>query len=490
MERSILLNLLTKLENITPNSPIWIAGGPVRDLALKRPFTDIDLVVPDKAIEIAQCFAQKHGGTFLTLHEKEGVARVVFPEAVLDFSQFRGNAKTIDEDLRLRDFTINSLALDYSDFKQLLEKNISGKKVLQSHRIIDPTNGISDIKNKKIRSIAIANLKNDPLRLIRAYRFMAELGFEIEQETQNWIKSLASLILKPAPERIDHELNLIMATDSSYPAFSAMVESNLLFELFPEIQQMSGVDQPGFHHLDVFEHSLEALRCLEKLIANPEIKFKKADNIKKWIAKNKEKIPALKWAAFFHDIGKPVCKGQKGDRVTFYEHDTAGAEIVEEIGNRLRWPKKRIEFTTLLIRLHMRPFHLLNDLRKNGPTKRAMRRLLKKIGSDYPALFLLAMADSMAGKGPLKPVELDDELSALWEKVDNFHHVKLKPIQTKPKLLTGKDLQKIFKIPQGPFIGKLLESIEEAQVEGKINSREEAIEYISSIVNNSPSIKQ
>ncbi len=461
---------------------MWVAGGPVRDMALGRSFVDLDIVLPKRGIETAKAFANEYGGTFLVLHDEEGVARVVIHGAVLDFSQFRGSSEKIEQDLMLRDFTINAMALEVHEFASLLEQNAAGSQVLEHHALIDPACGSKDLVNRTIRAISRANLEDDPLRLVRAYRFMAELHFEIENSTLKWIKELAPSILKPAPERIDHELGLIMESDSTAKAFEAMLDSCLLFELFPEIRRMSGVDQPGFHHLDVLGHSIETLKCLEKLIEDPCQKFIKCDNLKKWLEEKKDKISALKWAAFFHDVGKPVCKGQKGERVTFYEHDSAGADIVKEISKRLRWPKKRLEFTALLIRLHMRPFHLLNDLRRSGPTKRAMRRLLKEIGDDYPALFLLAMADSMAGRGPLKPPELDDELARLWEKVDYFHQHTLKPVRSRPRLLTGNDLQQIFRLPPGPIIGKLLDALEEAQVEGRIVSKQQAIEFVRGLL--------
>jgi len=482
MEKTLLLNLLVKIKKIAGNEPVWVAGGPVRDLALGRNFLDLDLVVPQDAIHLARRFAEKYGGTFLVLHDEEGVARVVIKKAIVDFSQFRGNAETIEQDLLLRDFSINGMALSLEDFAYFLKQGSKLEEILDSPALIDPVKGREDLKQGLIRAISRKNLEDDPLRLVRAFRFMAELGFKIEDLTLKWIQELAPLIRNPAPERVDHELHLIMASNSAAKAFKAMLDVGLLFELFPEIEQMSGVDQPGFHHLDVLGHSIEALRCMEKLIKDPCIKFSNCEKIKHWLKHNGEKIPALKWAAFFHDVGKPVCKGQKGERVTFYEHDSAGANILKEIAKRLRWPKKRTEFAALLIRLHMRPFHLLNDLRKSGPTKRAMRRLIKEIGDDYPALFLLAMADSMAGKGPLKPPELDDELARLWEKIDHFHQNTLKPVKSRPRLLTGNDLQQIFGLPQGPLIGQILDAIEEAQVEGKINNKQQAISLVTAFL--------
>jgi poly(A) polymerase len=190
------------------------------------------------------------------------------------------------------------------------------------------------------------------------------------------------------------------------------------------------------------------------------------------------KAVCLKWAALFHDAGKPACMGEKDGRVIFYHHDETGARLVEGIGMRLRWPRREIDFIARLVRLHMRPFHLLNDLRRGGPSLRAMRRLVMEIEADYPALFLLAMADSIAGCGPLKPPELDFELALLWERVHGFYTGHLTRLRQKQRLLTGHDVTARFGLKPGPLIGKALDAIEEARLEGIVDSRDEALSFL------------
>jgi poly(A) polymerase len=152
--------------------------------------------------------------------------------------------------------------------------------------------------------------------------------------------------------------------------------------------------------------------------------------------------------------------------------------MVLEIGKRLRWPKQKTVFAAKMVRLHMRPFHLLRDLRQGGPTRRAMSRLITETGADYPAIFFLAMADSMSGCGPLKPPELDAELARLWEVVHTFYQDRLKPVKMCPRLLTGHDIQTIFDLSPGPLIGKALDALEVAQVDGVVSTRDEAVGWL------------
>ncbi|NPA94665.1 MAG: HD domain-containing protein [Thermodesulfobacteria bacterium] len=461
---------------------IYVAGGPVRDWLLERGVTDVDLVLRRDAIEIAKLVASRLGGTFVLLDERFQVARVVFKELCLDFSQFRGNATTIKEDLAYRDFTINAMALPLDEVLDDLEAVDRGliypvNKV--SLHLIDPFDGWDDLKKGLIRALSEGNLCEDPLRMLRAFRFMATLGFSIEPKSLEWIENNASQIVGSAPERIDQELDKIMTSSRAGRAFSGLYSSGLLPAILPETREMEGVDQPGFHHLDVLGHLLEALSSMDQLVENPCIKFPNCNPFKDWLEGNRRKISWLKWAAFMHDFGKPSQKATRSDgRVTFYEHDKKGAEMAKEAGKRLRWSREKQRFVALLVRLHMRPFHLLNDLRKSGPSKRAMRRLLDSIGADYPALFLLAMADSMAGCGPMKPEGLDDEIALLFDKIHAFYLKSLRPVEENPPLLTGHDVMSILGIEPGPVVGQALQLVKEAQVEGVISTRQEAEELV------------
>ncbi len=457
---------------------IYVAGGPVRDVLLGRKVRDLDVVVPEGAIELARLAADRAGGTLVILHEEDEVARVVLPQGlILDFSSFRAGS-TIEEDLAMRDFTINAMAVPFEDLARLPAGDPAG----DCDALIDPWGGLSDLRSGLIRAVRPENLLSDPLRMLRAFRFMAELAFTIEEDTASAICTHASLIARSAPERIGHELDIMMGTERAGKGLKAAYHAGLLAVIIPEIKALEGVDQPGFHHLDVLDHCLEAVSCMDRLCMDPSIKFHSPEPICQWLDAHEGQIHRLKWAALFHDFGKPAKKGVRADgRVTFYEHDREGAEQARAIGRRLRWSRQQTDFVSRLVRLHMRPFHLLGDFRKGRLTKRAMRRLLKDIGQDYPALFLLAMSDSMAGVGPLKPKDLDSDLSRLFSRIHAFYLDHVRPVKEAPRLVTGRDVMETLGIGPGPLVGEILDRVEAARIEGRISNRQEALVFIRSL---------
>ncbi len=473
--KSIYKSILLKLVNYIPYNG-WLCGGSIRDILLEKPCRDIDLVVPKDALTIARDTAQRLNATFVPLHEEEGVARVVSKDLIIDFSQFRNGAKEIHEDLLLRDFTINSMAIALKDLNKIIKKY---KKETITAYIIDPTGGLNDLNSGLIRCVSKKNLKQDPLRLIRAIRFKTELNFNIEHITSSWIKELAQTILDVAKERIQYELEILMSQKNSCDGIKSLHNHELLLQLVPEMACAIGIDQPGFHHLDVFNHLIEALCQIDKIIEAPSKFFSTSKIMTSWCSENIKKLPYLRFASLFHDIGKPYCLAKRDDgRVTFHQHDKKGAELVKNIGKRLRWSKKSIEFTSRLVRLHMRPFFLIRDFKLGGPTPRAMTRLLKETGTDYPALFMVAMSDALSANGPLTPKDMPEILDKLFIKIHNFYLERLKPVEKSPPLLNGFDIQKIFGIEPGPIIGKILKAVEQAQIERNISSKDEACEFV------------
>ena len=475
-------NIKQEMLTLAAESDLYWAGGPVRDLLLCRPLIDIDIVMDQGAVEAARKFAANVNGTLVVLDEKHGVGRVVAQGCVLDFSQFREGARTIEEDLHKRDITVNAMALRAETAVELIEN--APKDIFSAARplVVDPCGGLSDLENRIIRAISEENLHSDPLRLIRVFRFMAELDFSVADETLASVAKLAPSVIIAAPERITAELTHIMNSRRAGDTFRQMSAASLLQALLPEITEMEGVEQPGFHHLDVLEHCFETLACMDRLVQEPAVKFPEPGPFRKWLSEFRPMIPALKWTAFMHDWGKPAQKGEKDGRVTFYNHDRTGAEMARAVGRRLRWKRDDTDFTALMVEMHMRPFHLLPDFRSGGPSRRALRRLLEKTGPHYPALFMQAMADSMAGCGPLKPEGLDDELAGLAARVHEFYLKRMQPVKKAPRLLTGKDIMDIFHMEPGPEIGVLLRAVEAARIEGEIMDRKGALELVEAML--------
>ncbi len=486
------VELLKKLSERIDKSAIYVAGGPVRDWLLDKAVKDIDLVLSEKAISAARYLADTSSGSFVMLDEDFHVARVVVNETSFDFSQYRGNATNIEEDLSYRDFTINAMAIPLDRVLPYIlytQQGIICPKKAVLPNLVDPFEGRKDLERQTIRAISPSNLFQDPLRMLRAFRFKAILGFDIEPETLEWIKGMADRICHSAPERISTEFDKIMASSRAGETLLDIKACGLLRAILPETEIMEGVEQPGFHHLDVLGHLIETVRSMDALVKDPCIKFPECGPFRQWLIEKSQEIPWLKWAAFMHDFGKPSKKGMKENgRVTFYEHDKEGARMVKAVSKRLRWSRNKAKFVANLVRLHMRPFHLLNDLRRSGPSKRAMRRLLDEIGEDYPALFLLSMADSMAGCGPMKPEGLDDEIAKLFNKIHHFYLKSLKPVEDSPPLVKGNDVMEILGISPGPLVGQILRAVKEAQVEGVVSNREQALTFIEENFKKAPAL--
>lgn len=456
---------------------IYLVGGALRDLLINVVSADLDFAVnhgaADFMIEVRRRLGK--GSVVILGDEENDTARLVLDDLSLDVAGYRKGARTIEDDLVKRDFTINSLAMRLDDLLHP-EREVE---------IVDPLGGFNDLRLRVVRACP-GCFEDDPLRLLRAYRFGAQLDFMIEDQTLEQIRSKSALIEHVAAERISFELDLIMATGRAYRSFKTMQESGLLTLLIPELFQGAGIDQPPFHHLDVMEHNLATLDFTERIIDQPVIYFPRAYNLVDGVAGDAEALTALKWAALLHDIGKPAARKIHDDqkrRITFHNHDEQGAALAEQIAERWKWSRRKTKKVVSLISMHMHPFHLNNVMQnQEGVSTRAMHKICKRAGTSLYPLFLLAMADSLAGQGPEKPARIEEQLEQLFLEVSQFYHETLMPVAAGPKLLTGHDLIATFNLPQGPDIGRLLEAVEAAAVEGLITTRDEALAWVDKLL--------
>ena len=450
---------------------IYLVGGALRDLLINVVSVDLDFAVTTGAIDFVQEVRGRLGtGSVVILDEHNDTARLVLEELSLDVAGFRKGALTIEEDLVKRDFTINSLAVSLEDLVQ------PDKEV----EVIDPLGGFIDLKLKVVRACP-GCFEDDPLRLLRAYRFGAQLDFMIEDQTREQIRAKSALIETVAAERISFELELIMATNRAYRALKAMQDTELLSLLIPELYDGAGVDQPPFHHLDVMEHNLVTLEFVERIIDQPVIYFPRGYSLVDEVAGDSLALSALKWAALFHDIGKPAARKVNVDKkrtITFYNHDEQGAALAQQVAERWKWSRRKTRRVISLIAMHMHPFHLNNVMQNQEEvSSRALHKICKRAGENLYPLFLLAMADSLAGQGPEKPARIEEELEQLFIEVARFYRETLLPAEASPKLLTGHDLIATFNLPPGPEIGRLLEAVEAAAIDGEIATRDEALAW-------------
>jgi putative nucleotidyltransferase with HDIG domain len=258
---------------------------------------------------------------------------------------------------------------------------------------------------------------------------------------------------------------------------SWMEQDGVLYVAIPEVAGMRGIGKGGYHHLDVLGHTLEALRWAERLIAAPQGIFASAAEIVEAYLAHPEAGGVVRAAAFFHDIGKPVSYQRDPDKgTTFYGHDDVGAEITGEILQRWGWPRRLKNAVVRLIDVHMRPLQLARSAAEEGQpvTKRALRHLAKDAGDELPALFLLAAADVMAARGRAgKAAQRRRILQTLDEMLGQTQRLTEKELER--RFVTGHDLMRELGLSPGPQLGKMLDAIQEAQHEGRIATRGEAL---------------
>jgi poly(A) polymerase len=416
----------------------WVVGGYVRDKLLGRPHTNPDVVVENgDALALARRFAELAGAPPPVTFERFGTAQVTLPGHLVEFVTARSESyapdsrkpdvrpASLEEDLRRRDFTINTLLMDTRG------------------AIRDPLGGRRDLEAKLLRtpSEPERTFEDDPLRMLRAIRFSAELGFEPVPELVPAMRKLKARLAPPviSVERVADELRKMLVSPRPGRALRLLDEAELLEVILPEIAAGKGVAQTGYHTHDVFGHTVLTVEGTP-----PEL--------------------LLRLAALFHDAGKPMTA--RGDG-TFLGHEEVGADIARAALQRLRFSVKEIDVVTGLVRLHLRPVFY-----KSEWTDGAVRRLARDAGSLLERLMALARADIRASAYP-EPEKLD-ELQARLDAVRSERPSRLKPV------ITGEDIMRIRGIAPGPEVGKIKERLEELVLEGEIRPEKQAvIDYLS-----------
>jgi poly(A) polymerase len=440
---------------------VYLCGGSLRDLALRRPeppIPDLDLAVDGQAFALGRDLAAGIGGRFVPLDEGHDTARVVGQRARIDLAGLR--APTIEADLLARDYTINALALPLDEPGPLL----------------DPGGGLADLNRGIIRHLSRDNLVADPLRLIRAFRFLAQLGFEIHPETMVLIGGLAGLAAEPAVERTLAELYLLLEAPGAGPAMAALDKAGLLAVLFPELEAGRAMEQNEAHHLDVREHLIETAVQAAALLAEPVEGFD--EEIRSYAGPRRRHVLL---AALLHDAGKPDTKRIEdrpdGPWATFYQHESAGERVWADIARRLAVSRADTAIIARLIKLHMRPWHLTGLWREDRLTNRALSRMVTAAGDDLVGLFVLALADARSAKGPLQPPRLEAEIGDLFRAALIRRDEIARDALDQP-LLDGRQVMEIMGLEAGPRVGRLLAALKEARLDGLIHDAEQARDWL------------
>jgi len=480
-------SLLDKLGEFfrTRNIDCYVVGGFVRDGLMGRANSDIDLAVAADAIETASEAAGFFNAKMVPLDEVNQVARVVSPQAGyqwhLDFATIRGSIK---EDIKLRDFTINAIAI------RLAEAKGNWSRV----KTIDPLNGCRDLNLRIVRAVSDASFQQDPARLLRAIRLAATLDFSIEPATEDLIKRDSRLVTTVAGERLRDELGYILETHKAYQSLRSLDRMGLLALLMPELTSSKGVTQPKEHFWDVFDHSLETVACVERLLREQDNnKEDEIISLAPWssdIAQYFEQRSAggrtrralLKLAALLHDIGKPAAKTiEQSGRMRFLGHAKEGASMAVQIMERLKLSNREIKMVQLMIEHHLRPGYLLSE---DVPSRRAIYKYFRDTADVGIDTLFLGLADHLAARGPTldpdqwrKHTEVTKYILSKW--------FEDRAIVVPPKLIDGHILMEKLGMSPGPQIGQLLEMVREAQAAGEINTSEEALDFVRKHLENS-----
>ena len=452
--------LFTALEPTSREA--FLVGGAIRDHLLGVPSTDFDIVIWGDPEAAAQRFAREAHGTFVVLDSEEAVYRVALRGETYDFSAPKGsNALT---DAQNRDFTINALSA-----------RIWPRGDEAETPVIDPTGGLEDLAAGVVRVPSPRVLSEDPVRMLRAFRFSATLHFTIDEATLTEIRARCGDLLSGARERIRDEWTKLLGADRIYPVILMMDDTGILPVMFPEIETMRGMSQNRFHRFDVWGHSLACLEELERLLETYPVRLGGYEEIiysylTRPLGGGVTAASLLKLTALFHDVGKPDTKDVKeNNEATFYGHENRGAVIFKSMCLRLLMGRRAVRTGTSLIRHHMR---LLSLSRMENITPRALGRLIRDVGDDIPGVVLLGLADTGAGHTDSRRTEQGDILAR--EILQAYRRVLRGDDETPTPLLSGRDIMTIAGIDQGVLVGLLKSELLEAQAAGEVTTRGEA----------------
>jgi len=475
LERLLMRNLEIRLHewifetNSYESKDIYLVGGCVRDILLQRPSQDIDLACVN-ARQFATALAKEKNAVCVVMDKKPQVPcfRLInrkSPDDYIDITELRGDS--IQSDLKQRDFTVNAMAI-------LLKPD-----TLQTDAIIDIVDGKKDLNQKIIRQVSSDAFVEDPLRMLRAFRFSAQLGFDIDPETIASIQSHADKIQIVSAERILFELKLLLRVINVSKTIEQMDQAKLLTALFPEIEALKECRQNDYHHKDVWGHSIEALIAYENLVNQlPSLFQAKASQVESFLYQN-DHTALIKMACLFHDIAKPDTQKEdpETNRITFYQHDQLGTQKMETICDRLRLSKKNAAFVCLLVEEHLH----IRDLLKPETRQKTILKNIRKLGESIVAITLLSIADKQATCGSRStPEERQEYVDRCIEFIQSFY-TDIQPAISKKNLVTGKDL--IEKgVQPGPIMGKLLRKIREAQDEGAVVTTEQALQFLDELL--------
>jgi poly(A) polymerase len=464
-QRQLLHRLLAFAEQ--GGMELYAVGGALRDICLGHPAHDVDLAMMGDAMGFARGVANHLGAAYVPMDAERGEARVVYRKRdILDFAQFKGDS--LIADLRHRDFTINAMACPLAT---LLTRAVP--------EIIDPHGGWQDLGARRLRMVSPMSFSEDPLRLLRAFRFAASLDFRLDPVTLAAMETVVPRLSDAAAERIHSELLKLFAARSSSPHIVTMDRLGLLDVLFPELAATRGIRcRPG-DSLDIFTHSIRTYQAVEDLINDPGSHLPHIAAAITQYFQAEERQALVKWAALLQAIGAAVVGPEAlQEPVTAPGEAASRAQQWEQTGNRLKLSRKQRDFMKTLITHHARALELATLDAQGRLTLRFIHGWCKALGDSMLGVFVLALGHTLAA-GPEDTSGPDaTALGQLAARIWDIYCSRILPVITAPRLMTGHDLQQIFHLTPGPRFKSLLDELEVAQVEGRIRTHAEAVQWV------------
>ena len=448
-------DVLTAMRDILGrDGEAWTVGGSVRDGLLGTlSVKDLDVVVRGPAGPLAQALADRLEGSAFAISEKFATQRVVLPRMNVDLASLR--AETIEEDLKARDFTVNAMALPLGSFS-----------------LIDPLGGARDLERRVLRLCDPDALLADPLRVIRMVRFKEELGLRPARGLEEQARAATSLLRRESGERVTQELLRLLDLNVAAQAVRGLDEVGALEVVLPEIVAEKGVTQNLYHHLDVFEHTLEALSLLAEAVRRlggpGPLEAPEALGLPGAGA-----LAPLSFAVLLHDIGKIEARAvdEETGEVRFWHHEHVGARLVADIARRLCFGRRFERFLYKLVRQHLRLGFLL---REPLLSPRAVYRFRRDVEPYVFEAIALGLCDRMATRGPRASIDVLQQHTRLardvWKAVP--------PVA--PRVLSGDDVLRLLRVQPGPVVGRALDALQEEVAAGEVTSRQDAERFVRS----------
>jgi len=438
-------------------------GGSVRDLMTGRVPYDYDLVVSQNPADFASGLATTTGGHIVELgKQKQKMLRVVTKAYFFDIMPVNG--PTIENDLRLRDFTINAMALEVA-----------------SGSLIDPLGGQKDLAAKTVRMVSPEVFRQDPVRLVRTYRMAAIFNFSIDRHTRSAVAANANLIRNSAPERIREELFKILQCSDSHPYLTMMARNDLLFSIFPEFLKLGQQQLQPAGSGNLFDHTLESYNQLEILL-NPKNNIRRSFGDQPFPGDDDDRSILIKWAILFHDLGRSGGDSSPGEVKSDGPQASAdqSALMARHICRRLRFSRRHSDTVELIIRHHARPMKIFRAHTPKSVVEKDFICLFLDCNDVTPDVLLLALAAFRGRRDPDDPQSNDftQFIQMLIEK----YVTELRPRASLPAPINGNDLIDEFGMkPSADFKG-ILKRIDEKRLSQPVYTREEALKLVSELL--------